>query len=52
MIEEKIEFEILPADFEGNLTPDEGKAGAQFEQELAQVLKQAPFQIPLPRLGG
>ena len=32
MVEEKIEFEILPADFEGNLTPDEGKAGAQFEE--------------------
>jgi hypothetical protein len=50
MVEEQIELKIFSADFERNLAPDEGEAGTELDQELAQMLQQASFGVALLRL--
>src|ERR1017187_7970031 len=47
MIEEQVEVEILVADFHVDLPPDEGKANAEFEQELFDVRHEGVLDGPL-----
>ena len=41
VVKEKVEVEVLPADFEMHLPTDEGKAGAEFEEKFFDVRHQA-----------
>ena len=43
-----VSYARLAAHFEGNLAPDEGKAGAEFDKKLAHVLQQSPSQAAAP----
>ena len=49
MIEKKINVEILSGDFEVILATDKGESNAEFEEEFANMLEQAVFEIPLMR---
>ena len=51
MIEKQIEKEVLPAYFEAILTPDQRETLPKFQHEIANVLDQTSFQVPLLRAG-
>jgi len=50
MIEKQIEKEVLPAYFEAILTPDQRETLPKFQHEIANVLDQTSFQVPLLRV--
>lgn len=45
MVEEQVEVEVLAAHLQMHLAADEREAGAQLEQQLAQVLQEAAMEI-------
>ncbi|MPN26185.1 hypothetical protein SDC9_173609 [bioreactor metagenome] len=47
VIEQQVDEEFLAADVQQHLPADEGKAGAQFEQEVGDVLHQGVFDVAL-----
>ena len=47
VVEQQVDVEVLLADVEVILPPDEGEALAEFQQELLQVGQQAGFQFAL-----
>ena len=47
VVKEEIEEEILPAHLEVHLPPNEGEAGAEFEQEPRDVLDESSFELEL-----
>jgi hypothetical protein len=46
VIEEQIKVEVLIADRQRHLATDEGKAPAQFQQQIAQMKQQTTFDLP------
>src|SRR5262245_30143301 len=51
VIEQQVEIIVLAADVEVILAADEGEALAELEDEGAQMLNEAPFQITLEHIG-
>jgi hypothetical protein len=51
MVEEQIDVEDLLVHGHRHLTPDEGEAAAQLQEEVAQLGQQPPFDLPLPGRG-
>jgi len=49
VIEEEVQIEIVITEFEVDLTTNEGEAGAELDEEFAQVLDQSEFQVAFPR---
>ena len=47
MVEEQVQVEVIPADFQVMLASKEGKAGAKFKQEPLDVLDNAFFEVAL-----
>ena len=52
MVEEEVDEKIFPIDFDRHLLADEGEAGAQFDEEFADVIEQPVLQLALRRIGG
>jgi hypothetical protein len=50
MVEKQVNIKASATHLQRHLTPDEGEAATQLEQEVAQVSEQTPLQFPL--LGG
>lgn len=49
MVEEKIDPEILTANFERNLAADEGKANTKLDEKLAEVGKEPSLKVAFLR---
>lgn len=49
MVEQKIDFEIFAADFDGVLAADKGKANSEFEEELPEMFEETSLQILFAR---
>lgn len=47
MVEEKVEIEVLPLDFEVILAPHKGETDSDLDQEFPDVLDQSALQLPL-----
>ena len=47
VIEKEVDVEIVVSEFEVDLATDKREAGAEFDEELAEVLHQPEFEIPL-----
>ena len=48
VVEEQVGIEVLVADFQVNLLPDEREALAEFQEELLDVVDQRTFEVTLP----
>ena len=47
MVKQQVDVEIIVADFQMNLTTNEGKASAQFYEEILKVAEQSGFEFAL-----
>lgn len=53
MVEEQVDDEVLPADFERHLPADEGESAAELEQEALDVIDERLLDLAFaPRIGG
>jgi len=51
MIEQKIDIEIISTDFHMVLASHERESLSEFKEEIADIVKQSPFEIPFLCLG-
>ena len=51
MVEEKVDEELVAADFEPVLAADEGEARAELQEEPGHIANQALFDVAFMRLG-
>src|SRR4051794_40041642 len=47
MVEEEVNAEVLPTDFERVLASDEREADSQLQEELSNVFEEPGFEVPL-----
>ncbi len=50
MVEEQVDIEGLPINFELYLAPDKGESAAELQQRVSKMLEERTFELPLFRL--
>ena len=52
VVKEEIDVEIAATDLQVHLAADEGKADTEFQEELADVIQESTFELPLTCIVG